>query len=86
MINTSDEKIIYHADGERCKYFSKDEMKMIIDKAMNFKTYHTTYFNGLKAYINSVNDIITIGDIKYGDKLPGKYTHAFLTQYEESNK
>ena len=85
-INNSNDKIIYHADGERCRYFSREDMKMIIDKALKFKTYHTTYFNGLKSYIQSLNDIITINNITYGIKLPDKFTHVFLTEYYENNK
>lgn len=81
-LNNSDDKIIYHADGERCKYFSREDMKLIIDKALNFKTYHTTYFNCLKAYINSMNDITEINNITYGITLPSKYSHVFLTTYE----
>jgi len=85
-INTSNDKIIYHADGERCRYFSREDMKMIIDKALKFKTYHTTYFNGLKSYIQSLNDIIVINNITYGIKLPDKFTHVFLTEYEQNNR
>lgn len=82
LINLSDDKIIYHADGERCEYFSREDMMMILDKTHRFKTYHTTYFNGLKAYINSLTDITTIAKIEYGVELPGKFTHAFLKNYE----
>ena len=81
-IDNSDDKIIYHADGERCKYFSKDDMKLIITKANNFKMYHTTYFNCLKSYINSLSDINTISNITYGIQLPEKFTHVFLTTYK----
>lgn len=79
---TTDEKIIYHADGERCRYFSKEDMSMIINKANNFKTYHTTYFNCLKAYITTLRDFETIESITYGIDLPDKFNHVFLTNYK----
>lgn len=82
LMDKSDEKIIYHADGERCRYFSKEDMSAIIEKAHIFKTYHTTYFNGLKAYIYSLNDYETINNITYGIELPNKYTHVFLTTHK----
>lgn len=83
LMNKSNEKIIYHADGERCRYFSKEDMLAIIEKAHIFKTYHTTYFNGLKAYIYSLNDYEAINNVTYGIELPDKFTHVFLTECKE---
>jgi hypothetical protein len=45
-------------------------MKQIVAAATQFKMYHTTYYNALKAYINSLNNIEEIAAITYGIELP----------------
>lgn len=65
--------IPYHADGELCKYYTPEEITAIVNQATYFKTYHTTYFNGLKAYINSLETIEEINAITYGTPLPEEY-------------
>lgn len=66
-------EIPYHADGELCKYYSREDMEKIIAGANSFKTYHIAYFNSLKTYINSLNDIDKISSISYGVEVPQKY-------------
>lgn len=66
-------QIPYHADGELCKYYTPEEINAIVNQATYFKTYHTTYFNGLKAYINSLETIEEINAITYGTPLPEEY-------------
>lgn len=73
MVLDGEEEIPYHADGELCKYYSSEDMKKIIDSAIFFKTYHIAYFNSLRAYINSLNDIESISLVFYGMNIPAKY-------------
>ena len=65
--------IPYHADGELCKYYTPEEINAIVNQGTYFKTYHTTYFNGLKAYINSLETIEEINAITYGTPIPEEY-------------
>ena len=67
------EKVSYHADGELSKFYSAAEMKQIIDAANAHKEYHTTYYNALKAYINSLNTMEAIAAITYGTSIPDKF-------------
>jgi len=67
------QQIPYHADGELCKFYSPEEINAIVNTATMFKTYHTTYYNGLKAYINSLDNIEDISEITYGIDLPEEY-------------
>lgn len=69
----TEEKISYHADGELSKSYSAAEMKQIIEQAENHKNYHTIYFNALKAYINSLDNIDDIAAITYGVSIPDKF-------------
>lgn len=67
------EYIPYHADGEACIFYTAEEMNQIITTATQFKIYHTTYYNALKAYINSLETIEEIAAIKYGTAIPEEY-------------
>lgn len=72
MINTQ-EMLPYHADNEQQKFYSVVEIKQIIDSANTHKNYHTTYYNTLKAYINSLDNIDVIAAITYGIQVPEEF-------------
>lgn len=68
----------YHADGEICKIYSKDEIVTIYGTLSLFKTEATTYHNSLKAQINAMTDADAISAIKFKEtELTGEY----LTNY-----
>ena len=75
-------QIPYHADGELCKYYTPTEIGAIIETATALKTYHTTYFNSLKSYIESLNDIQIISSIQYGCNIPNEYKSDILKELE----
>lgn len=69
----------YHADGEICKIYTKEQIVTIYGTLSLFKTEATTYHNSLKAQINAMTDIDTISAIKFKEtELAGEY----LTNYE----
>jgi len=51
---------------------------MIISEATKWKTYHTTYYNALKNYVNSLDDPYVIANITYGIELPEEYQSDVL--------
>lgn len=59
----------YHADNEPCMSYTAEQIIRIYAVYKTFVTYHTTYFNCLKTWINRV-DNNTIQSIYYGSKLP----------------
>lgn len=61
--------IFYHADGQLCRQYTAEEILQISQIAVAWVTYHTTYFNFSKAYINSLSDFNTIAAFKYGMSL-----------------
>lgn len=68
----------YHADGEICKIYSKEQIVTIYGTLSLFKTEATTYHNSLKAQVNAMTDIDTISAIKFKEtELTGEY----LTNY-----
>lgn len=77
------EAIPYHADGEICRFYSNAEMQAIVARATAFKIYHTTYFNALKNYINSLDTIEAIAAITYGVELPEAYQSDVLKSLQQ---
>lgn len=70
--------IPYHADDELCKMFSAQDINAIVAAATEFKTYHTTYFNSLKVYINSMDSIDDVANTTYGIDIPEEYQSDVL--------
>ena len=78
MIASGETAIPYHADGELCRYYTVEDISTVMDAATAHKTFHVTYFNSLKAYINSMDSIVDISKIEYGDEIPDEYQSDIL--------
>ena len=78
MVSSGKDFVPYHADGELCEYFSSSDINLIIKTSTEFKTYHTTYYNSLKIYIQSLNSRETISDVYYGMNIPEEYESDVL--------
>lgn len=78
MITNGETEIPYHADAELCRIYSAEDINNIIRYATEFKMYHTTYFNSLKAYIQSLKSREDIGNINYGINIPDEYQSDVL--------
>ena len=70
----------YHADGEICKIYSKEQIVTIYGTLSLFKTEATTYHNSLKAQINAMTDADAISAIKFKETV---LTGEYLTNYTE---
>lgn len=71
------DSVIYHADGEPVKKFSKEEFILIYNTAQKHKNHQTIYFNLLKQYVNSLNDYETVNSTYYGQPLTGEYLESY---------
>lgn len=74
--------LYYHADGLSCKLYTVEEIIDIYTSNAINKMHHITYFNQLKLYIESLDDIDSVKEIEYGDELSGDY----LSTYNEAMK
>lgn len=74
------EEIPWHNSDhdEGCKYYSKEDFKLISATTIPFITYHVTYFRDLRRYINSLTDEISIDAVTYGMTIPMAYRSAVL--------
>lgn len=78
MIAAGETSIPYHADGELCRYYSVEDITAVMEAATAYKTYHVTYFNSLKMYINSMSNIADISAVQYGVDVPDEYQSDIL--------
>lgn len=82
QIAAGETQIPYHADDEMCRFFSVADIMTIIQKATEYKTYHVTYFNSLKAYIKSIDNANDVAMIEYGVEIPEEYCSDILKMME----
>lgn len=71
-------QVPYHADGEPCVYFSAADFGLIVASATSHKTWHESYFNSLRAYINSKRTANSVAAITYGVDIPDQYKSDVL--------
>ena len=72
------DNIPYHADGELCEFFSVNDIQTIVKAATELKTYHTTYYNSLKLFIQSLGDRDDVANVIYGANIPDEYKSDVL--------
>jgi hypothetical protein len=65
-------QVLYHADGAggNCRLFTAQEMTDIAIAVKSHVTYHKTYFNELKAWVNRCATVEAVTAIAYGASLP----------------
>lgn len=65
-----------HAD--HCKYYSNEDMQLIVTAAMAYVTWHVTYFRDLRIYIDSLQDKESVEAVVYGMDIPEEYQSEVL--------
>lgn len=51
-IESGETQIGYHSDGNPCIYYSAEDIQKLIDAAIRFVKYNTTYCNSLNVWIS----------------------------------
>lgn len=78
MLSGGMDSIPYHADGEMCVFFPAKDIMTIVEAATAHKTYHVTYFNSLREYVNSMDNIEDVYAVVYGVEIPEEYQSDVL--------
>lgn len=63
----------YHSDGNGCKLYSVEQITSLYIAQQTNLTHNKTYFNQMKMYIGTLEDIEVVKSISYGDALTGQY-------------
>ena len=77
------ENIPWHSadQSEHCKYYSNADMAIIAEKALQFITYHVTYFRDLRIYIRSLQTKEEVQNVTYGMEIPVEYQSEVLKDF-----
>lgn len=76
------EGVPYHADGENCMIYTSAEFLEIYSACAVHKILQTTYFNQLKQYVLSLENIDDVNAVIYGQELTGQYLENYNTIVE----
>jgi len=74
----------YHADGYGCKLYTPEQITMIFIMNKTNLTHHTTYFNQLRMWVETLTDIDEIQSVQYGDALTGEYLENYSLMMEQA--
>ena len=67
----------YHADGQDCRLYSKEEIMSIYFAQETNVTHHTTYYNQLKQYVLTLTTEEEVNAVEYGQELTGTYLDTY---------
>ena len=69
------EQIPWHTsdESEHCKFYSNADMALITAAAMEYVTWHVTYFRDLRIYIRALDSADAVNAITYGIEIPQEY-------------
>ena len=77
QLNSGVQSFVYHATGEACQVFTREDFLKIIKAYRKHILYHTTYFNAAKQYLKSLSDADKANAFYYG--MPITWTVKDLT-------
>lgn len=84
LVANGESQIPYHADGELCSYYSAEDMMIVIEAATRFKTYHASYYNSLKNWVESMTSIADVGAVIYGEPVPDEFCSVVLSELNQA--
>ena len=74
----------YHADGESCKLYTVEQIITLYSTASTNKMHHTTYFNQLKLYVETLEENENVTAVVYGQELTGTYLETYNNSMMQS--
>ena len=77
MAQTTGMDVPYHCDNGGCKLYTYAQISEIYIREMTNLTHNQTYFNQMKLYVNTLEDIDTVNDIYFGQPLTDQYLESY---------
>lgn len=75
----------YHADGNTCKEYTSNQFVQIYSAEVSNKMHHTTYFNQLKLFTESLTTIEEVNKVEYNQLLTGVYLETYNKALMQAN-
>lgn len=85
-VAAGEQQIAYHEDGKPCRYYTPEEINLIIQQTMFWIGYHRTYCNSINMWIKGTETKEELGQITYGADVPVEYQSEVLKDYLERIK
>lgn len=76
----------YHADGNTCKEYTSEQFVQIYSEEVSNKMHHTTYFNQLKLFVESLTTIEDVNKVEYNQLLIGVYLETYDKALMQANE
>lgn len=67
----------YHQNDDSCRMFNAADIMTLYGTLSMYKTGLLTYFNQLKAYVNSLETVEEVQAVVYGQELTGEYLASY---------
>lgn len=67
----------YHANNTSCKLYSPEQITELYIAEKTNLTRHETYFNQLKMYVLTLDNIEDVQSVNYGQELAGIYLENY---------
>lgn len=77
---------LYHANNEEFRYYSANEIKEIYVSQRINQMDNQIYYNNLKSYVETLDNVKEIDSIKYGQELPEPYLSNYKRLLNEVYK
>ena len=85
-VTAGEQQIAYHEDGKPCRYYTPEEIGLIVQQTMFWIGYHRTYCNSINMWIQAAADKEALQEIHYGADVPEQYRSEVLKDYLENIK
>lgn len=69
--------VYYHADNDTCKEYTPEQIIAIYSAELINMMHNTTYFNQLKKYIDTLEEIDSVNNVMYGQELISEYLDVY---------
>ena len=80
-VTAGEQQIAYHEDGQLCRYYTPEEIALIVQQTMFWVGYHRTYCNSINMWIQAAADKDALQEIYYGADVPAEYQSEVLKNY-----
>lgn len=80
-VTAGEQQIAYHEDGNPCRYYTPEEINLIIHQTMFWIGYHRTYCNSINMWIKAASGKDDLQEICYGADIPEEYQSEVLKDY-----
>lgn len=81
LLSGTAEQLSYQDSENHCKFYSRDDMQKIIETALFFVNYQTTYRNSLCEWIDACTTTEEVSAIFYGADIPEEHQNDVYKTY-----